>query len=210
MFALEKFNISSHFFSHNFCRAKFYSLFQHSFFPNLFTCFLWCGPPLSTLTSLFPPCVSLQYSYYPHLPQAPQKPDVLLFTSLLFYLLSQAAPTSTFSLPSAVFCSQFFIFEVLWFCPWGGSSEVPVALTLPKQPWPLAHTPFSFAPPSQASLASPVAPPMTPSAASFSFGSSGLSLPWKPFNTMCQLQIWEWSPPLPTVSSCSQVNLSEK
>lgn len=148
----------------------------------------------------------------PTSPQAPQKPDVPAAVAPASVLpSSQAAPTSTFSLPSAVFSF--------------GSSSLKSSGSVPGEAPPSSSgsdgakaalasgaSPFSFAPPSQASLApTPVASPMTPSAASFSFGSSGFkpALESTPMPSVSAPNMG-MKPTFPPSAPAVKVNLSEK
>ncbi|XP_065784304.1 nuclear pore complex protein Nup214 isoform X3 [Muntiacus reevesi] len=148
----------------------------------------------------------------PTSPQAPQKLDVPAAAAPASVLpSSQAAPTSTFSLPSAVFSF--------------GSSSLKSSGSVPGEAPPSSSgsdgakaalasgaSPFSFAPPSQASLApTPVASPMTPSAASFSFGSSGFkpTLESTPMPSVSAPNVG-MKPTFPPSAPAVKVNLGEK
>uniref|UniRef100_F7EZK9 Nucleoporin 214 n=1 Tax=Callithrix jacchus TaxID=9483 RepID=F7EZK9_CALJA len=151
----------------------------------------------------------------PTSPQAPQKLDASAATApASLPPSSPAAPLATFSLLPAGGAPTVFSF---------GSSSLKSAATVTGEPPSYSSgsdsskaalgpgpSTFSFVPPSKASLAlTPAASPMAPSAASFSFGSSG----FKP-----TLE----STPMPSVSapnvavkpsfspSAVKVNLSEK
>nr|XP_010339718.1 nuclear pore complex protein Nup214 isoform X2 [Saimiri boliviensis boliviensis] len=152
----------------------------------------------------------------PTSPQAPQKLDASAATApASLPPSSPAAPVATFSLLPAGGAPTVFSF---------GSSSLKSAATVTGEPPSYSSgsdsskaapgpgpSTFSFVPPSKASLAlTPAASPMAPSAASFSFGSSG----FKP-----TLE----STPMPSVSapniavkppsfspSAVKVNLSEK
>ncbi|XP_032113516.1 nuclear pore complex protein Nup214 isoform X2 [Sapajus apella] len=151
----------------------------------------------------------------PTSPQAPQKLDASAATApASLPPSSPAAPVATFSLLPAGGAPTVFSF---------GSSSLKSAATVTGEPSSYSSgsdtskaapspgpSTFSFVPPSKASLAlTPAASPMAPSAASFSFGSSG----FKP-----TLE----STPMPSVSapntavkpsfspSAVKVNLSEK
>uniref|UniRef100_G1MD28 Nuclear pore complex protein Nup214 n=1 Tax=Ailuropoda melanoleuca TaxID=9646 RepID=G1MD28_AILME len=120
---------------------------------------------------------------------------------------SLAAPPPTFSLPSAGGAPAVFSF---------GSSSLKSSASVPGEPPPYSSgsgaPTFSFAPPSQASLApTPVASPMTPSAASFSFGSSGFkpTLESTPMPSVSAPNLG-LKPAFPPSASAVKVNLSEK
>uniref|UniRef100_A0A452QWN1 Nuclear pore complex protein Nup214 n=1 Tax=Ursus americanus TaxID=9643 RepID=A0A452QWN1_URSAM len=120
---------------------------------------------------------------------------------------SLAAPPSTFSLPSAGGAPAVFSF---------GSSSLKSSASVPGEPPPYSSgsgaPTFSFAPPSQASLVpTPVASPMTPSAASFSFGSSGFkpTLESTPMPSVSAPNLG-LKPAFPPSASAVKVNLSEK
>uniref|UniRef100_A0A8C2NTY3 Nuclear pore complex protein Nup214 n=1 Tax=Capra hircus TaxID=9925 RepID=A0A8C2NTY3_CAPHI len=148
----------------------------------------------------------------PTSPQAPQKPDVPAAVAPASVLpSSQAAPTSTFSLPSAVFSFGSSSLKSSGSVPGeaplssSGSDGAKAALAS-------GASPFSFAPPSQASLApTPVASPMTPSAASFSFGSSGFkpALESTPMPSVSAPNMG-MKPTFPPSAPAVKVNLSEK
>ncbi|XP_072604438.1 nuclear pore complex protein Nup214 isoform X3 [Vulpes vulpes] len=120
---------------------------------------------------------------------------------------SLAAPSSTFSVPSAVGAPAVFSF---------GSSSLKSSGSVPGEPPPYSSgsvaSTFSFVPPPQASLVpTPVASPMTPSATSFSFGSSGFkpTLESTPMPSVSAPNIG-LKPAFPPSASAVKVNLSEK
>ncbi|XP_026891211.2 nuclear pore complex protein Nup214 isoform X3 [Acinonyx jubatus] len=119
---------------------------------------------------------------------------------------SLATPPSTFSLPS-VGAPTVFSF---------GSSSLKPSGSATGEPPPYSSgsgtSTFSFAPPSQASVAStPVASPMVPSASTFSFGSSGFkpTLESTPMPSASAPNIG-MKPSFPPSASAVKVNLSEK
>ncbi|XP_043421592.1 nuclear pore complex protein Nup214 isoform X1 [Prionailurus bengalensis] len=119
---------------------------------------------------------------------------------------SLATPPSTFSLPS-VGAPTVFSF---------GSSSLKPSGSATGEPPPYSSgsgtSTFSFAPPSQASVAStPVASPMVPSASTFSFGSSGFkpTLESTPMPSASAPNIG-MKPSFPSSASAVKVNLSEK
>uniref|UniRef100_A0A8B9X9L4 Nuclear pore complex protein Nup214 n=1 Tax=Bos mutus grunniens TaxID=30521 RepID=A0A8B9X9L4_BOSMU len=148
----------------------------------------------------------------PTSPQAPQKLDVPAAAAPASVLpSSQAAPTSTFSLPSAVFSFGSSSLKSSGSVPGeaplssSGSDGAKAALVS-------GTSPFPFAPPSQASLApTPVASPMMPSAASFSFGSSGFkpTLESTPMPSVSAPNMG-MKPTFPPSAPAVKVNLSEK
>ncbi|KAK2494488.1 hypothetical protein MC885_010168 [Smutsia gigantea] len=127
-----------------------------------------------------------------------------------------AAPTSTFSLPSAVGGPTMFSF---------GSSSLKSSGSATGEPPPYSGgsdnskaamgsgaSTFSFAPPPQASLTpTPAASPVVPSAASFSFGSSGfkpaLESTLVPSVSAPNVGV---KPSFPPSASAVKVNLGEK
>uniref|UniRef100_A0A8C0N6W1 Nuclear pore complex protein Nup214 n=1 Tax=Canis lupus familiaris TaxID=9615 RepID=A0A8C0N6W1_CANLF len=120
---------------------------------------------------------------------------------------SLAASPSTFSVPSAVGAPAVFSF---------GSSSLKSSGSVPGEPPPYSSgsvpSTFSFVPPPQASLVpTPVASPMTPSATSFSFGSSGFkpTLESTPMPSVSAPNIG-LKPAFPPSASAVKVNLSEK
>ncbi|XP_027946382.1 nuclear pore complex protein Nup214 isoform X3 [Eumetopias jubatus] len=121
---------------------------------------------------------------------------------------SLAAAPSTFYLPSAVGAPAPFSF---------GSASLKSSTSVPGEPPPHASgsgaSTFSFAPPPpQASLApGPVASPMTPPAAPFSFGSPGLkpTVEGAPAPSASAPDVGP-KPAFPPPASSVRVNLSEK
>ncbi|XP_039718814.1 nuclear pore complex protein Nup214 isoform X3 [Pteropus medius] len=127
-----------------------------------------------------------------------------------------AASTSTFSLPSVVGAPPVFSF---------GSSSLKSSASVTGDPLPYSSgsdnskaapgtgaAPFSFAPPSQASLVpTPAASPMAPSPAPFSFGSSGFK-PTQESTPMPSASAPNigMKPSFPPSASAVKVNLSEK
>ncbi|XP_057576344.1 nuclear pore complex protein Nup214 isoform X2 [Hippopotamus amphibius kiboko] len=148
--------------------------------------------------------------------QAPQKLDAPAAAAPASVLPSSpAAPTSTFSLPPAVGAPAVFSFGSSSLKPSGsvtgeappcsGASDSSRAALGPGAPS------FSFAPP-QASLApTPATSPMAPSAASFSFGSSGFkpTLESTPIPSVSTPNTG-MKPTFPPSASAVKVNLSEK
>ncbi|XP_032978985.1 nuclear pore complex protein Nup214 isoform X1 [Rhinolophus ferrumequinum] len=149
--------------------------------------------------------------------QAPQKLDASAATGPVCVPPSLlAAPTSTFSLPSVVGTPAAFSF---------GSASLKSSGSVPGEPPPYSSgsdnskaslfsgaPTFSFAPPSQASPApTPVASPMAPPAASFSFGSSGFK-PAMESTSMPSVSAPNigMKPSFPPSASTVKVNLSEK
>lgn len=149
--------------------------------------------------------------------QAPQKLDSSAATGPVCVPPSLlAAPTSTFSLPSVVGTPAAFSF---------GSASLKSSGSVPGEPPPYSSgsdnskaslfsgaPTFSFAPPSQASPApTPVASPMAPPAASFSFGSSGFkpAMESTPMPSVSAPNIG-MKPSFPPSASTVKVNLSEK
>uniref|UniRef100_A0A8C4LM16 Nuclear pore complex protein Nup214 n=1 Tax=Equus asinus asinus TaxID=83772 RepID=A0A8C4LM16_EQUAS len=149
--------------------------------------------------------------------QAPQKLDASAAAAPVSVAPSSlAAPTSTFSLPSAVGAPAVFSF---------GSSSLKSSGSVTGEPPPYSSgsdnskaalgsgaSIFSFAPPSQASLAlTPAASPLASSAASFSFGSSSFkpTLESTPLPNVSAPNIGT-KPSFPPPPSTVKVNLSEK
>ncbi|XP_008533643.2 nuclear pore complex protein Nup214 isoform X2 [Equus przewalskii] len=149
--------------------------------------------------------------------QAPQKLDASAAAAPVSVAPSSlAAPTSTFSLPSAVGAPAVFSF---------GSSSLKSSGSVTGEPPPYSSgsdnskaalgsgaSIFSFAPPSQASLApTPAASPLASSAASFSFGSSSFkpTLESTPLPNVSAPNIG-MKPSFPPPPSTVKVNLSEK
>ncbi|XP_025769284.1 nuclear pore complex protein Nup214 [Puma concolor] len=119
---------------------------------------------------------------------------------------SLATPPSTFSLPS-VGAPTVFSFGSSSLKPSGSATGEP-----PPYSGGSGTSTFSFAPPSQASVAStPVASPMVPSASTFSFGSSGFkpALESTPMPSVSAPNIG-MKPSFPPSASAVKVNLSEK
>ncbi|XP_030150358.1 nuclear pore complex protein Nup214 isoform X4 [Lynx canadensis] len=119
---------------------------------------------------------------------------------------SLATPPSTFSLPS-VGVPTVFSFGSSSLKPSGSATGEP-----PPYPSGSGTSTFSFAPPSQASVAStPMASPMVPSASTFSFGSSGFkpTLESTPMPSVSAPNIG-MKPSFPPSASAVKVNLSEK
>ncbi|XP_066896544.1 nuclear pore complex protein Nup214 isoform X1 [Kogia breviceps] len=149
--------------------------------------------------------------------QAPQKLDAAAAIAPASVLPSSpAAPTPTFSLPSAVGAPAVFSFGSASLKssgsvtgeapPCSSASDNSKAALGPGAPS------FSFAPPSQASLVlTPAASPMAPSAASFSFGSSGFkpTLESTPMPSVSAANTG-MKATFPPSASAVKVNLSEK
>ncbi|XP_058549771.1 nuclear pore complex protein Nup214 isoform X2 [Neofelis nebulosa] len=119
---------------------------------------------------------------------------------------SLATPPSTFSLPSVGVPTVFSF----------GSSSLKPSGSATGEPPPYSSgsgtSTFSFAPPSQASVAStPMASPMVPSASTFSFGSSGFkpTLESTPMPSASAPNVG-MKPSFPPSTSAVKVNLSEK
>ncbi|XP_058380294.1 nuclear pore complex protein Nup214 isoform X2 [Diceros bicornis minor] len=149
--------------------------------------------------------------------QAPQKSDASAAAAPVSVSPSSlAAPTSTFSLPSAVGAPAVFSFA---------SSSLKSSGSVTGEPPPYSSgsdnskaalgsgaSTFSFASPAQASLApTPAASPLAPSAASFSFGSSSFkpTLESTPMPTVSAPNIG-MNPSFPVPASAVKVDLSEK
>ncbi|XP_070310866.1 nuclear pore complex protein Nup214 isoform X3 [Odocoileus virginianus] len=148
----------------------------------------------------------------PTSPQAPQKLDVPAAAAPASVLpSSQAAPASPFSLPSAVFSFGSPSVKSSGSVP-GEAPPSPSGSGGAKAALASGASPFSFAPPPQASLApTPVASPMAPSAASFSFGSSGFkpTLESTPVPSVSAPNVG-MKPTFPPSAPAVKVNLSEK
>nr|XP_031306577.1 nuclear pore complex protein Nup214 isoform X2 [Camelus dromedarius] len=149
--------------------------------------------------------------------QAPQKLDTPAATAPASVLpSSSAAPTSTFSLPSAVGAPAVFSFGSSSLKSSGSvTGEAPPYSSSsdnPKAALGSGVSTFSFAPPSQASFApTPVASPMAPPAASFSSGPSGFkpTLESTPMPSASAPNLGV-KPTFPPSASAVKVNLSEK
>ncbi|XP_062938183.1 nuclear pore complex protein Nup214 isoform X1 [Cynocephalus volans] len=149
--------------------------------------------------------------------QDPQKLDASAAAAPTCLLPSSpAAPISTFSLPPAGGAPAMVSF---------GSSSLKSSASVTGEPPPYSSgfdssktalgsgtSPFSFAPPSKASLApTPAASPMAPSTGSFSFGSSSFkpTLESIPMPSVSAPNIGI-KPSFPPSASAVKVNLSEK
>eukprot|EP00069_Balaena_mysticetus_P006642 bmy_05352T0 len=151
--------------------------------------------------------------------QAPQKLDAAAAVAPASVLPSSpAAPTSTFSLPSAIGAPAVFSFGSSSLKSSGSvTGEAPSCSSASdnsKAALGPGASSFSFAPPPppQASLVlTPAASPMAPSAASFSFGSSGFkpTLESTPVPSVSAPNTG-MKPTFPPSASAVKVNLSEK
>ena len=161
---------------------------------------MWTSSVMA-LTCLFPfpPCVSLQEVFpLPPPPLRPRRSSMCRLPRCLpLCCLHHRPPPPPPSLCRQL-CSPLVLH--LWsplVLSLGRLLWVPVALTGPKQPWSLALRPslllLLLKPPSRPRLW-PL--PWCPQLLHSPLDHRVLSLPWKAHQCqVCQLQIWEWSPP---------------